>query len=151
MGFFDAMEINLFSEMKGVVTLNGNPVAGAKIIRTAVSDSEKEYIDNTTTGLNGSFHFERMKISSIFNLLPGQSRVFQKVIIEYEGKEYLAWDAITGISNKGELNEADVIGTDKEIDINMKCELTDKEKKKYGAYITVINGICSWDGQKILE
>jgi hypothetical protein len=151
MGFFNAMKVNLFSEMKGVVTLEGKPVAGAVITRTAVPDNGKDYTDSTTTDSAGRFRFERMEMYNILNILPGSSTIFQKVFIKYDGQQYLAWETVTRGHNKGELNEYDVIGTDKEIDIDLKCELTAEKTKKEGSYISVISGICNWEGQKVLN
>jgi len=151
MSIFDSMKVNLFSEMKGIVTFQGKPVTGALITRTAVPDDGKEYIDQTETDSNGHFHFNKMEKHMLSKILPSQATVFQKIIIEYNDEKYLAWDAITDDTDKGELNEIDIIGTDKEIDINLSCELTAEETKKAGAYITVITGICSWDKQKIID
>ena len=151
MSIFDSMKVNLFSEMNGVVTLEGEPVAGALITRSANPDNDREYTDSAKTDNEGQFHFDRMETRMFAKLLPSQKSVSQKVIIEHEGRQYLAWEAITSDTDKGELNEMDVIGTDKELGINVKCELTAAETKKAGAYITVITGICSWDGQKLLE
>jgi len=152
MGFFDAMKINLFSEMKGVVTINEKPVAGAIIKRTAIPNNDKEYTDSSTTDSEGRFHFNRMETSLFLKLLPTSIVVAQKVVINHGGQTYLAWEAgNTGGNDKGELNEYDVIGSGKEIDIDLKCELTNKETNKAGAYTLVISGICNWDGQKVLE
>ena len=152
MGFFDAMKVNLFSEMKGVVTLNGEPVSGAKIVRNAVPNNDKKYVDSTVTDSLGKFRLGEMETQMFLKLFPTQIVVYQKVIIEYEGQPYLAWEAgYTGGKNKGELNEYDAIGTDKEIDINLRYELTDTESDKAGSYTLVISGICNWDGQKLLD
>jgi len=151
MGLFDAMTVNLFSEMQGVVTLHGKPIVGATVTRTAMP-AGKEYIDSTTTDSSGRFSFERATTKSFFKLLPGDDSVFQKVLISYDGAEYVAWE--TGgasATNKGELNELDVIGTEKEIDINLVCELNAPVSYKAGAYTTTISGICTWEGNKILD
>jgi len=146
------MKVNLFSEMKGVVTLDGKPVSGALLKRTAIPNNDKEYTDNTTTDENGRFHFNKMETKMFSKFLPGESRVHQKVVIDYNGKQYIAWEtAAASDVDKGELNESADIGTSREIEINLKCELTADKTDKAGAYTTVISGICSWDGQKILD
>ncbi|MFC1751081.1 DUF6795 domain-containing protein, partial [Pseudomonadota bacterium] len=151
MAFFDSMNANLFSEMKGVVTLNGKPVSEAVIVRTATPDSGKEYTDSTQTDAQGRFHFARMEAFMPSRLLPSEKTVSQEVVIEHGGKKYLAWKAATNDVDKGELNKRSAIGTDKEIDINLSCELSAPETKKRGAYTTVITGICSWEGQQLLN
>lgn len=151
MGIFDSMTVNLFSEMKGVVTLHGKPVAGAVVTRTA-NPSGKEYIDSTKTDSSGRFSFERATTKSFLKLLPGDDSVFQKVLINYDGIEYVAWETgAASATNKGELNELDTIGTEKEIDINLICELSAPMSYKAGAYATTISGICTWEGNKILD
>ena len=151
MGVFDSMIVNLFSEMQGVVTLQGKPVSGAVITRTSMP-ANKQYIDSTTTDEAGRFSFDRATTKSFLKLLPGDDSIYQKVVILHEGVEFVAWE--TGganASHKGELNEQDVIGTEKEIDINLICELTDPVTYKAGAYTTTISGICTWEGNKILD
>lgn len=152
MSLFDAMNVNLFSEMKGIVTLEGKPVAGALITRTAIPNNGKEYTDHTKTDDEGRFHFNKMETRMFLKLLPSEPSVNQTVVIEYSDNSYIAWETgAAGDTNKGELNEMDVIGTDKEIDIDLTCELTAESTYKAGAYTTVISGICSWYGQKILD
>lgn len=151
MGFFDSMKVDLFSEMKGTVTINERPVAGAVITRAAIPNNEKRYSDSTTTDSEGHFRFDRMQTSMFLKLLPTSIVVQQKIIIEYEDKQYLAWETNNFDGrNKGELNEHEVIGTGREFDIDLKCELTNNTADKAGAYTLVISGICNWDGQKIL-
>lgn len=151
MAFFDSMNANLFSEMKGVVTLNGEPVSGAVISRKATPDNGKEYKDSTQTDAQGRFRFGVMETLMPGRILPGEKTVFQEVFIDHDGKRYLAWKAATNDVDKGELNKRNAIGTDKEIDIDLTCELNAPETKKKGAYTTVITGICSWEGQQLLQ
>ena len=153
MGFFDAMKVHLFSEMKGVVTLEGKPVKGAVITRTAISNDDKEHTDSTITDSAGRFHFGRMETHLFLKLLPTSIGTYQKVIIDYDGKQYRAWKIGDAYDrNNGELNDRDVIGTDKEIDIDLKCELTAEDtSKKGGAHTKVVFGICTWEGQIAVE
>lgn len=151
MGFFDSMKVSLFSEMKGVMLFEGKPVEGAKITRTAVANNDKKHTDSTSSDSNGRFHFDQMYTHLFLKLLPTGIVVYQKVIIEYDGQKYLAWDGASRGVNKGELNEGPVIGTSNEIEIDLKCELTAKETSKASAYTTSVTGICNWDGNKILD
>jgi len=150
MAFFDSMKVNLFSDMKGVVTLNGEPVAGAVVKRLA--KPEKSYWDETITDAQGNFSFDVMKMHTLWKLLPGQVTILQKVTIEYQGQEYLAWKM--GGANgryKGELNEIDVLGSGGEIDIDLICELTAKETAKSAAGIQIVRGICTWKDAEIIK
>jgi len=132
--------------------LNGDPVEGVLLKRVAVPGSGKEYRDEVITGAKGQFVFSRMETSSVMKLLPGNSSVFQQMTIEYQGKEYLAW-RIGAASDryKGELNDDDVLGSGKEIDIDLVCELTATETMKSAADLTVVSGICTWVGAEIIE
>lgn len=151
MGLFESMTVNLFSEMQGVVTFHGEPVAGARITRLAIPAS-KEYVDSTETDASGRFSFERMTTRSFLKLLPGDDSVFQKIVIHYKGEEYVAWETGGASSiNKGELNELDMIDTEKEIDINLICELSAPVTYKAGAHTTTVSGICTWEGNKDLD
>lgn len=133
------------------ITAEGKPVAGALITRTAIPNNDKVYTDSTKTDTHGNFRFERMTANSFLKILPGQSTVYQKIIIHYNDIEYLAWKTVLiSERDKGELNTEEVIGTDKEIEINLKCELTTDKIRKSAAN-NVITGICSWDGQKVLD
>ena len=98
------MKVNLFSAVKGVVTLNGKPVVGALIKRTAIPNSDKEYFNSIKTDSEGRFSFPVMETHLWLKLLPGQSTVFQKMLIEYNGEQYLGWEGTTDDTNKGELN-----------------------------------------------
>lgn len=152
MGFFDAMTVTLFSEMKGVITQGGEPVSGAVVTRTAIPNNDKTYTDSATTDSAGVFSFRKLEANMFLKLLPTSIVVSQKVVISYQGNQYLAWQAgNTNGVDKGELNEHDFIGTDKEVDINLQCELNSNETDKAGAYTLVISGICNWEGQKILD
>lgn len=152
MSLFDSITVNLFSEMKGVVTQNGTPIAGATVRRKAITGSKKEFTDSAVTDKEGRFHFARMTTKMVSKLLPSQPGVYQEVTIEYQDSSYLAWKTYTASDyDKGELNKKGDIGTDREIAIDLTCELTAPDTDKAGAYTSVISGICSWENQKLLD
>ena len=152
MAFFDSMKVNLFSEMKGVVTLEGKPVSGASITRTAIPSNDKEYTDSAQTDDAGHFSFGAMETHMFLKLLPSDSSIHQKIVINYAGQQYLAWKILAASDRpNGELNERDVIGTDQEIFIDLVCELTASETAKAGAYTSAVFGLCTWPNAKVLD
>ncbi len=86
-----------FSEIEGLVTWDGRPVAGATVTRTAkVPEFDKNFKEKTETGSDGRFHFDRLEDKQFhFNplslLFPAEPLVFQTILIHYQGKDYLAW------------------------------------------------------------
>ena len=132
MGLFDFMKVCLFSEVNGVVTLEGKPVAGAEIVRSA-EINDKPYTDKTVTDENGRFHFDAMYTHSVNKILPMEPVIPQKILIKPQGHEYLAW----------EMTKHDYgINDEIKMPIRLACELLNKESgKEYGP--TVVWGICS--------
>ncbi len=152
MAFFDSMKVNLFSEMKGIVTLEGKPVSGASLTRTAIPSNDKEYTDTAQTDRAGRFSFGPMETHMFLKLLPSNSTIYQKMTIDYAGKQYLAWKILAASDRpNGELNEHDVIGTEQEVLIDLVCELTAPETAKAGAYTSAVFGLCTWANAEILD
>lgn len=121
MGMFDFLKVCLFSEVNGVVTLGGRPVAGAEVIRTAVLNN-KVYRDTTTTDAGGHYHLEARFTRSVNSILPVEPFIYQKMFIRYQGKEHRAWEV--------DKRNYDVNGEIKK-PLNLSCELTDPEEKKW--------------------
>ena len=96
MGFLDFMRIYIFSEVDGVVLLEGKPVSGATVIRTA-DYKDKLYSDTVITNDQGRFHFDDIYIYSM--RLFG-TYIWQKITIQYDGKEYLAWKMMKGYDTR---------------------------------------------------
>ena len=152
MAFFDSMKVNLFSEMQGIVTLEGKPVSGATVTRTAIPSNDKEYTDTTQTDNAGRFNFGVMETHLFLKLLPSNSTIHQKIIIDYAGQQYLAWKILAASDRpNGELNERDVIGTEQEVFIDLVCELTAPETAKAGAYTSAVFGLCTWPNAEFLD
>ena len=147
MSMFDAFKVYLFSEVNGVVTLEGQPVVGAEVIRSATLS--KTFTDRTITDTKGYFHFDEMTTQSFSTIMPGQRVIMQKIVIKYKNEIYLGWDrSRREYDQYGELNnmfdfkEGDVI-----VPLDFTCELKDEPT------ITPINGleysaigICKWPG-----
>lgn len=152
MGFFDSMKVSLFSEMKGVVLccskVNLLRVQKSHVVQFRIMIKSTKIVISDSTG---HFQFGRMETHLFLKLLPVSISVHQKVFIEYNGQKYMAWITSNSGKYKNELNELNDIGTNKEISIDIKCELTAKEHYRAGASATTIKGICSWLSEKILE
>ena len=145
MGLLDFFTIHVFSDVTGVVTLNGEPVEGAEVVRSADHTNDKVYMDSAITDKNGKFSFNNI---STFSLRPIMlpTVIFQKIVIKHNGMEYLAWETTKRNNhNNGELNDA---GTKEPIKLNLSCELTDDEDKyeviKFDIRKRRVTGLCSW-------
>jgi len=134
MGLFDFMKVCLFSEVGGVVTLAGKPVAGVELVRTAKFD-DKDYTDKTTTDAQGKFHFDPVFSTSLLKWDPS---IFQTIILHYQGKEYIGWKLMrTNYELNGELDDNKLL-------TNMLCELSIEPTKKDQLVRRPVNGICKW-------
>jgi hypothetical protein len=139
MGLFDFLKVCLFSEVNGVVTLEGKPVAGAELVRTAMIN-DKEYTDKTVTDEGGKFHFDAMYTHSINKIVFIIEPVIpQTMTIFHNDKEYLGWRT----SKRDYHMNAELDG---EREIDLKCELTNERSVKYQTLGSNISGICDLEG-----
>ena len=139
MGFFDFAKACLYSEVSGVVTLHGKPVAGAEIIRKAWWPDEKLHTDTTTTDAQGAFHFAPMFAFSLLRqYMPIEPYVRQQMFIRYQDKEHLAWK----VSKHGyELNDE---FTDNKHH-PLTCELSEEATMKDDPLLFLpVKTICKW-------
>jgi hypothetical protein len=143
MGLFDFMKVCLFSEVKGVVTLEGKPVVRAELVRTA-KIGEKTHADRTTTDENGRFQFPAMYTHSVYKIAPVEPYIDQKIKILADGKEFLAWNVDKrNYDLDGELRHYDS-GVQVNVKPNIRCELSTEERgKRFGA--RVLWGVCELD------
>ncbi len=115
----------MFSEVQGVVLNGGKPVSGAKVRREfqwAWNDILEK--DETTTDSAGKFSFPLLSRFSLgSSLLPHEPVISQRIYIDHEGKEYLAWRYF-----KRDYNVNDELSGKS---INLQCEL----KKEPGYHI----------------
>jgi hypothetical protein len=128
MGLFDRLV--LFSEVHGTVLKDGKPVAGAELVQKVVwSDDENEIpSQHTVTDEAGAFSFPAIEHrAGVLRMIPAQPIMLQKILIRYQGAEYIAWQ-----HGKTSYN------ANTEVDgrpIRLVCELTrqpDYEGKHYG-------------------
>ena len=128
-------EIVLFSEMKGYITLNGEPVKNAKIERLIKWKDDVGEKDYFTTGEDGSFYLPTVTIKA---KLPKfrEFVIYQEIHVEYEGNKYPVW--AKSKREKTEFSELDGMP------LNFRCELGKKMEPvetKRGLLVTN----CIWD------
>ena len=137
MGLFDFMKVCLFSEMKGVVTQDGKPVAGAEIVRTA-EFNDKTFSDKTITNEHGEFRFGELSTNSINKMFVViEAVIAQKFVIRFDNKDYIGWQTV-----KRDYDSNTELGGNKNIDL--ACELTSEKTKKEKNLRVPIVGICTW-------
>ncbi|MCZ2134128.1 MAG: carboxypeptidase-like regulatory domain-containing protein [Burkholderiales bacterium] len=141
-------EVVIFSAVRGVVTSQGKPVAGAKLQREAKWAWGKETLtDATTTAPDGSFSFpaltRRMLLGSF---LPHEPSVQQKITVEANGKSHLAWSLLKqNYETNGELMYFDdqrglVPLRDRSQPMRITCKLENTEHRSGKVF-----GICDFD------
>ncbi|PKF62714.1 hypothetical protein CW745_04645 [Psychromonas sp. psych-6C06] len=82
----------LFSEMTGVVSFEGKPAAGVKLVRMV--DYNKKQYDETITDEDGKFYFPAIyRTNLIGKVLPMQFAVAQNIIAYKDNDEFLIWEA----------------------------------------------------------
>lgn len=142
MGFFDFAKVCLYSEVSGVVTLNGKPVAGAEVIRKAWWPDEKLHTDTITTDAQGKFHFAPMYVFSLLSqYVPAEVVIEQQMLIRYQSKDYPAWSgAKRDFDVKNEFEDSKPR--------TLICELTEEpviKGEKFGLRTAhSIETICKW-------
>ncbi|MBT1063891.1 hypothetical protein KJY73_09925 [Bowmanella sp. Y26] len=133
MGLFSK---SMFTQVEGVVLLNGQPVQGAEVISSYDWSAKNEKKSKTVkTDENGKFHFPEWKSQCLLSLFfPMQPVISQKIIIIHNGNEYTAWRNI-----KNSYGNGDEVGVSP---IKITCNLESRfsEKHKNGHY-----GICHLD------
>ena len=92
------------SEVKGILTLHGEPVEGALIKRNLNFAHKVQEEDQITTASDGSFYLPEVVIES---KIPGDmfshEVTYQAITAVYKGEEYDLWNSkLSGIN---ELNE----------------------------------------------
>jgi hypothetical protein len=141
-------EVILFSAVRGVVTLQGQPVPGATLEREVKWSWGKEDVrDTTTTGADGSFSFPAVKRRMLLGrLLPHEPTVLQRIVVRHGGKEYQAWSLDKrNYDENGELLYFDdergmVPYRDLSKPITLRCALEAKEHRSGKVF-----GICDID------
>jgi hypothetical protein len=145
MGLLDFARIYIFSEVDGVVLMQGKPVSAAKVVRTA-DYKDRLYTHTVITDEQGRFHFDDIYR---YSLRLSETAIHQKIVIHYQDKEYLAWELLKrNDSRYGELNAPET--DDKPIvKLNLRCDLTEDQNKKQVVEFQLGNktiyGLSQWN------
>lgn len=134
--FKDAGRQCLFSSIKGVITSNGEPAVGAKLIRTA--NRAKPRIDEAITNEKGYFEFPAVFERSITKYLPQEFVARQDIVVKYQGKDYEIWSSVKRDPKENTENRGNVL--------DVECELS-KEEAMIMIDGVAIFGLCEWDVQ----
>lgn len=134
MSLGDVGRVCLFSAISGTITLDGQPVNNARLVRTGDRDGAK--VDETVTDENGYFEFPPMYERTITKFLPQEFVASQKIIVHYDNKKYEMWSAIK------RKKEENVEARGKPLIV--KCELN-AEQSIIVVNNSPIHSLCSWD------
>lgn len=138
-------EVFLSSDVNGIVTENGMPIADLEIIRSLTYIDGVERLDSVITSDDGRFHLPRKTIlSSIPNKLISEDRVHQKIFIRKGNNLIIGlWGATQpGISELPEFTEKLKF---------LKCEITNQLvrfefKNNTNKFLNrTATSICRWD------
>ncbi|QLE83686.1 DUF4198 domain-containing protein [Shewanella sp. Scap07] len=144
LGWFKKKEVFLGSEVNGVITKNGTPVANLEVTRSLMYIDEKDHIDMVITDSAGHFHFPRKTIkSSIPNRLFSEDRVSQQITVVQDGELLPIWFANhIGIEEVAEFSKKLLF---------MNCELANKrvtfqfENTNNEHLDHMASSICRWE------
>lgn len=134
----NAYQVCLFSAISGTVTLHGKPLPHVTITRSANYWNKDEHTDSTMTDVNGQFHFADMNVNSRHISRSMNPIIFEKLIIHYDGKEYVGWD-----TTRYDIQPNIELGDNKPIP-KLGCELTSKATIKDNESGHPVSGICTW-------
>lgn len=134
MSVADIGKVCLFSSMRGVINLNGEPVAHAKVMRTV--DLSGAETDETSTDEKGNFKFPAIFKRTLSKHLPQEFSASQLIVVQYQGKEYPLWSAV---KRKPEENSES-----RGKDLVVACELS-SEEKMIKVNNSPIFSVCTWD------
>jgi hypothetical protein len=134
MTLFDAGKVCLFSKISGVITLDGKPVANAKITRTV--NLNKDKVDHTYTDDKGYFEMPAVFQRTVTKFLPQEFVAKQEIVVRHLEKEYRIWSSVKRTPEEN--SEA------RGKDLVVECELNGEE-----TLITVNNSpifsLCKWN------
>ena len=134
MSFFSPGKTCVFSQVRAKLTLNGEPVKNASIIRRWEWKDLRE--EKTQTDSEGYFEFPPIFESSIKRMLPIELVIAQGLYVIIDGEEQKIW---SNSKRKPEEN-AEFQGQP----IALVCELTDEMKvtREFGSRM---HTLCKWD------
>jgi hypothetical protein len=145
-------KVCLATEVKGLVTLNGKPVANAKVTREVLFRDEK-LNSETITDANGNFLLPAVYDRTIWKHTPFEVVIGQTINIEYDNNKYLAFrTSKRNFDVDGELNSPIAIENGEALTpFILACELTNEEwlraRKEGDSH--AIRGMCLIPGETI--
>ena len=124
----------VFSQVDARMTLNGEPVVGARILREWEWQKKKQ--DETVTDSDGKFSFPAVYESSPTRLFPSEFNVSQFLTVFYQGEEFAFW-----VTNKREVEENVELGG---LPLNLNCELSDEPSITKFGLASKVYSLCTW-------
>lgn len=134
MSFLGIGKTCVFSSVTAVLTKNGEPLEGVRVIRRWEWNELKQ--DETTTNEQGVFEFSAVYESSVSRLLPVELVIAQGLYVEIEGREEKIWSN----TKRRPEDRAEFGG----MEVTLICELTNK-RKIYRDFGSVMNTLCTWE------
>lgn len=143
-GWFKKQDVFLCSEVNGIVTENGEPVASIEIKRSLMYIDGKDHIDTAITDNKGHFYFPQKSIRSSIPSKPfSEDRVSQHITIDRDGAPIPLWIA----TQRG---YHEIPEFTKKLNF-LNCELTNKRvdfdfKNNHNEHLDhMASSICRWD------
>ena len=130
----DVGRVCLFSAISGTITLDGKPVANARLVRTG--DRSGPRVDEAVTDENGYFTFPAMYERTITKFLPQEFSASQQILVHYQDREYEMWSAVK------RQPEENVESRGKPLAV--KCELNGNQNLIM-INASPIHSLCTWD------
>ncbi|WP_346840224.1 DUF6795 domain-containing protein [Microbulbifer sp. SAOS-129_SWC] len=134
MAFLNPFKACTFSEMQLKLTANGEPAAGAKVIRSV--NWKEEIVDTFTADDSGRVELPATHESSITQVMPVEFVSSQVINVEYDGKNYKIW--VYAKRDPGENSEQN--GKPFEL----ACELSD-EPKIQRVFDSILKTSCTFN------
>ena len=136
MAVSDLGKVCLFSGISGVITMNGKPVANAKLVRTA--DRDGAMTDETITDENGQFSMPAVFERTITKYLPQEFVASQEIYIYVDGMKHKVW---SGVKRKPDENSES-----RGKPLVVKCELSNELDLKEVNNSPIFSR-CEWDAE----
>jgi len=103
-GFFNSQVVCVCSRLHFFVTMNGEPAIGAKVVRTGEHVGYKSYEQSKVSDIDGEVNMDPVYASRLAHTW-AKPEIKQKIVITYEGEDYLAWEKTkTNPWEQGEYN-----------------------------------------------
>ena len=124
----------LFSSVEGIVTLNGKPQQGLRIIRQYKDGDSQLVEDSAVTDESGRFQFaEGTRFDAI--CYAAEPYIDQKILIVEDTKQYTAWSFVKrNYDDQGEIERL----------LSLNCELTAAEQRRKASILSDVIGICTF-------